>query len=186
MVSRGKWKIWANGHFWTFWHKVCHKKTCLKVSLISLWREGHFIMYSLCPGCAEHVLKARAILKTQLSQISEVKHQTFWYSPTVIYENLDFKNLRFSNIHLFFNIHLAYSQIRKLWSQKSEVFQTLYYSVFPCSQIQKLGFQKSKLFSKMNRSDIWASILSWVLCQRGKKCSFAPIFYLGQQYSLKA
>ena len=78
-------------------------------SLIYLW-GGSLLIVLMCPGNTEHGLKARARSKTQLSQISLIfsqkskifKHYlTFRYSPTVKYENLDFKNLRFSNICLF-------------------------------------------------------------------------------------
>ena len=36
MVSRGEWKIGANGHFGTFWHKIYRKTHVYKLnSLIS-------------------------------------------------------------------------------------------------------------------------------------------------------
>ena len=40
MVSRGKWKIGADGDVWTFWHKIQDKVHAhMLISLIYLWLE---------------------------------------------------------------------------------------------------------------------------------------------------
>ena len=78
-------------------------------SLISMW-GGSLLNVLMCPGNTEHGLKARS--KTQLSQISLAFFSNFYKSDfsiftySQIYENLNFKNPRFSNIILLSDIHL--------------------------------------------------------------------------------
>ena len=80
-------------------------------SLISLWK-GSLLNVLMCPENTEHGLKARTRSKTHLSQISLIFFSNFYKSDFLIftysqiYENLNFKNPRFSNIILLSDIHL--------------------------------------------------------------------------------
>ena len=119
------------------------------------------------------------------------RNPIFRLSPIVKYENLDYKKSEIFK-HLF-DIHqqsntktwspkfeiliqtsvlsiFAYSQIRKLGQQKSEIFkhpsfryspidfQTSVFSIFVYSQIRKLGFQKSEIFKHPSFQSIFAYI----------------------------
>ena len=84
-------------------------------SLISLW-GGSLLNVLMCPGNTEHGLKARARLKTQLSQISD------FFSPTF---KSDFSIFTYSQIYMKLNL-----------KTKIQDFQTLsYFPIFTYCQI---------------------------------------------------
>ena len=71
------------------------------------------------------------------------RNPIFRFPPVVEYENLDYKNPKFSNIFSIF----TNSQIQKLEVQKFEILiQTSVLSKFAFSQIQSLDNKKSEIF----------------------------------------
>ena len=97
-------------------------------------------MYKIFPMCSLSTIQGGQVENEDNSDISDFfsNFSTVPFSPIVKYENLDHKNLRFSNICLL-DIFLISNT--KTWITKIRDFQTSEFSIFAYSQIRILDFK---------------------------------------------